>query len=145
MTLVTSRRRASRRAAFTLLEVLVVVAILVILAGVATVATTKYLEDARKNSAVLQCKTVHTACESYYLNPNSSGNYPTSIQELVSPPWGGGSLLKDPQKDTMDPWGKPLQIQSHSDDGQNQGVMVTTTAKDGTHISNYGQGQAARW
>ena len=47
------RNRVTRRAAFTLLEVLVVVAILVILAGVGVVATTRYLEDARKSRAQL--------------------------------------------------------------------------------------------
>jgi general secretion pathway protein G len=145
MILATARRRAARRAAFTLLEVLVVVAILVILAGVATVATTKYLEDARKNSAVLQCKTIANACESYFLNPNSNGNFPQSVQDLISPQWGGGSFLKDPQKDSVSPWGQPFQIQQYQADGQNQTVMVTTTAHDGTHISNFGTGANARW
>lgn len=143
MILATARRRAARRAAFTLLEVLVVVAILVILAGVATVATTKYLEDARKNSAVLQCKTIANACESFMLDPNSGGNYPQSVQELISPHWGGGSFLKDPQKDSVDPWGKTFILEPKILDGSNSNLtmVVRTTARDGTPISNFGTGQ----
>ena len=59
----TVRQRASRRAAFTLLEVLVVVAILVILAGVGVAATTRYLEDARKSKAQTSCKGIADAIQ----------------------------------------------------------------------------------
>jgi len=89
------RNRVSRRAAFTLLEVLVVVAILVILAGVGVVATTRYLEDARKSKAQLGCNGLATAVESYYANPQSGNQYPTQLQELLAPPFGGTSFLRN--------------------------------------------------
>ncbi len=76
-------RRLSRRAGFTLLEVLVVVAILVILSTVAVVATTRYLEDARKSRAQLQCKSLASACEAYYLNSQSGNNYPQQLTDLL--------------------------------------------------------------
>ncbi len=146
MKLATARRKATRRAAFTLLEVLVVVAILVILAGVATVATTRYLDDAKKSKAQLQAQAIAKAMEAYYTNPNSGNNYPTQLQELVTPPWGGTSFLNDPQNDLTDPWGKPFQIQqTQATDGSIAGKpIVYTTASDGVVISQYGIGPLSR-
>ena len=46
-----AENRAVRRAAFTLLEVLIVVAILVILASAASIALFRYLEDAKVGRA----------------------------------------------------------------------------------------------
>ena len=107
MKLATAQRRATRRAAFTLIEVLVVVAILVILAGVGIVAYMRYLEDAKKTQAQLQCKSLAEACEAYYLNPQSGNTYPTSWQDLLVPFGGTGgsiSFLKNGQRDIMTPW-----------------------------------------
>ena len=90
MMLTTVRRNTTRRAAFTLLEVLVVVAILVILAGVATVATTRYLEDAKKSRAQLGCQGISQAIEAYMLSPgNPTGEGPTQLNQLYQPSWGG--------------------------------------------------------
>jgi general secretion pathway protein G len=135
-------RRIVRRAGFTLLEVLVVVAILVILATVASVAVTRNLDDAKKSKAQLQAAAIAKAMESYYINPNSGNMYPTSPQELVTPPWGGTSFLNDPQHDMIDPWGNQFQIQQQAaNDGSVQGKpMVFTHAPDGTAISQYGIG-----
>lgn len=141
----TALRRATRRAGFTLLEVLVVVAILVILAGVGVVATTSYLEKARKNQAVLQCKSLENACEAYYMDPQSGGNYPQALGELLNPfggTAGAGSPLKNGQQDLIDPWGNPYQYtnQYTRPDGS-QGVQVFTNSKiDGIRVSNKGIG-----
>src|SRR5437868_4314783 len=111
MKLSVAPRRANRRAAFTLLEVLVVVAILVILATVASVAIMRNLDDAKKSKAQLQAATIAKACEQYYLNPQSQGNYPQNLQELVTPPWGGSAFLSDGMNDLIDPWGQQFQMQ----------------------------------
>lgn len=142
----TPRSRATRRAAFTLLEVLVVVAILVILATIASVAVTANLEGAKKSQAQLKAAAIAKAMETYYINPNSGGAYPTQLQELVTPPWGGSSLLNDPQADLVDPWGKQFQIQqAPSNDNSVLGKpIVFTTAPDGTPISQHGVGNLSR-
>ena len=140
-----SRSRAARRAAFTLLEVLVVVAILVILAGVASVSVIRNLDDAKKSKAQLQAKNIATAMEAYFTNGSSGNAYPSSIQELVSPPWGGPSYLKDPQQDILDPWGQQFQFSHGSTDNSLQGTpVVFTIAPDGTKISQYGVGPLSR-
>ena len=151
MMLATTSRKATRRAAFTLLEVLVVVAILVILAGIGVVATTRYLEDAKKSKAQMQCVALAQACEAYKLNPGSNGEYPTNLTELVNPPFGS-SFLKNGMNDLNSPWtvnGQAMQfqyqiMQSQSDQTQSSGFpYVSVTAPDGTLISNFGIGPKA--
>lgn len=142
----TVRRRMNRRAAFTLLEVLVVVAILVILAGVGVVATTRYIEDARKAKAQMGCKGIEQACQLYKDNAaNPTNDYPQSLQDLLAPSFGGTGYLKNGQADMLDPWGQQYQIQfiaSPSDPtGTSLMPLVHTTAPDGTPISQYGIGQ----
>ena len=143
----TAARRSARRAGFTLLEVLVVVAILVILAGVGVVATTKYLEDARKKQAQLQCKSLVQACETYYLDAQSGHQYPETLQQLIQP-FGGtggtGSLLKNGQNDLIDPWGQPYQYQVITHADGNVGPEVFTQSRDGVRINQKGVGQLAQ-
>lgn len=143
MMLATARTRATRRAAFTLLEILVVVAIVVILAGVGVVATTSYLENAKKSKGVLGCKGLANACEAYYTNPSSNNTYPQTLQDLVQPSFGG-SLLKNGQQDILDPWGKPYTYELQTlNDGQ-QVPYVHTKSNDGIEISQYGVGPMAQ-
>ena len=148
MKLSTHRRSMARRSAFTLLEVLVVVAILVILASVASVATFKYLEEARKNKAQLQARTIATACEAFYTSTsNHEGRYPSTVEELIAPYWGGTGYLKDPQQDSTDPWGQKFSInnQFSTDGNQSQTCLVFThSPKDNISISQFGVGPASR-
>lgn len=150
MKLTTTPRRATRRAAFTLLEVLVVVAILVILASVGVVATTKYLEDAKKSKAQMQCQALAQACESYYLNPQSGNTYPTTLNDLLVPFGGSGgvqSYLKNGQADLITPWGQqvpPYQLNVVQNSDGSSIPVVMCTAPDGTQISQFGIGQMAQ-
>lgn len=138
-------RRANRRAGFTLLEVLVVVAILVILSTVAVISTMNYLETARKSRAQLQCKSLASTVEAYYLNPQSGNNYPPNLQELLNPSFGGGSLLKNGQDDLRDPWGNEYQLTIvPAADGVASEPRVWTQAKDGTPISQHGVGALSK-
>ena len=51
-----------------------------------------------------------TACEAYQTSPqNEKGKPPTILLELVKPPFGGVSFLRNGEKDLLDPWGKTLQ------------------------------------
>jgi|GEM_PF-1491986 len=143
-------RRSSRRSAFTLLEVLVVVAILVILATVATVATTRYIEDAKKSKAQLGCQSIATAIEAYMNSPQNPGRdltddqkMPSSPADLVQPPFGGPSFLRNGQQDILDPWGKQYQMQQHTRQDGTMYMLVTTVAPDGTQISQFGVGPNA--
>lgn len=147
MLLSTRRRathRAARRAAFTLLEVLVVVSILVILASLASVATFSQLDKARQNEAVLKAKYLADACEKYYMDANSNQQFPSSIQQLAQGFPGQSSFLKDPLNDIYDPWHQPYQIRPYTlNDGMSQGVVVYTQTRSGVEISQFGIGNNA--
>ena len=146
MKLAVAGRRASRRAAFTLLEVLVVVAIIVILAGVGVVATTRNLEDARKSKAQLQCKGIEQAIKSYKMNTaNQLGEDPSGLGDLLTPPFGGTGFLANGQQDLIDPWGNQYQMKAHTQGDGSQTILVYTYSKnDNTPVSQYGIGQAAQ-
>jgi general secretion pathway protein G len=146
MMLAANRRRTARRAAFTLLEVLVVVAILVILAGVGVVATTRYLEDARKSRAQMACSSIAQAIEAYKINPaNTEQTMPSSIQDLNTPPFGGTGFLKNGEADIIDPWNNYYQFAEIQQNDGSMIVLVYTYAQDGsnTPISQYGIGRPA--
>jgi general secretion pathway protein G len=144
MLLTTNRSPSTRRSAFTLMEVLVVVAILVILAGVAIVAVPRYIDDARKSRAHLACQSISQACEAFHTNPaNSTGNYPQSAQELLQPPFGGPSYLKNGLKDLETPWGGQYTLEPKQKSDGTYYMLVHMTAPDQTPISNFGIGPNA--
>jgi general secretion pathway protein G len=139
--------RRSRRAAFTLIEVLVVVAILVILAGVGIVGYMRYMEDAKKTQAALQCKSIEQACQAYYMNSQSGGNYPTQLTDLIMPFGGSGgmqSYLKNGQQDLLDPWRNQFQFKIVQGQDGTQQPLVYTIAPDQTPISNHGIGMLSQ-
>jgi general secretion pathway protein G len=128
--------RAATRAAFTLLEVLIVVAILVVLAGVSSVYVFRYLEDAKVNRCKADVRTIAKAADAYNIQ---NGQLPDSLQQLVQPPTGGKPYIE--QEGLMDPWGK--QYQYDPSGGRNQGLKpdVWTTTPDGQTIGNWPGGQ----
>jgi general secretion pathway protein G len=129
-----NRRLAPRnRAAFTLLEVLVVVAILVILAAVAGVYVFGYLEDAKVDTAKQQIGQLESACKSYMVK--NSGNVPQGLIELVQPTDGRQPLVEGGQNALMDPWGKEYQYDGNNVDAYNNpDPIVMTTNPNGQPI-----------
>jgi general secretion pathway protein G len=111
----TIRRRRAR--GFTLMEVLLVVAILIILAGLATVAISRTYVGARKNAAKLDINTLTQTMDAYYLD---IGSYPPSLDALVTQPdslanpmkWNGPYLQKGLP---ADPWGNQYQYSNDGD------------------------------
>jgi general secretion pathway protein G len=97
--------RGEVRGGFTLMEVLVVVAIIVLLAAVAVPMVTGRLEDARRSRALLDCKAWTTAAESYYIK---YGSYPANLETLCQ----RGPNGEDPYmeaKNLTDPWNRQYQ------------------------------------
>jgi len=88
------RRRAVRRAGFTLLEVLVVVAILVILAGVASIGVFQYLEKAKVGRAKNDMLTIKKAYETFY---TQNLRWPQDPSEVYS-------LIEQGQQAFQSPW-----------------------------------------
>ncbi len=100
-------RRASRRSAFTLTEILVVVAIIVVLAGVAVPVIIGQMDSAKKSLAESQCKHLAEAVQAFIDDPrvNKAGDVPTSWDQIpgINPdalrdPWGGTYQLIVPSQ-----------------------------------------------
>jgi len=118
----------SSRHAFTLLEVLVVVAIIVMLAGIGSYYVYQRFEEAKLSRAKIDCKNLYENVGIYRLN--NEGEIPGNLQVLAQPQPNGGDPLVTPDK-LLDPWNKPYQIQS---DGHN--YKIFTTGPKGQPIDN---------
>jgi general secretion pathway protein G len=93
------------RAAFTLMEMLVVVAIIVVLAGAGGVIYMRHLDDAKKDTARSQCKILGQTASAYQLK---YGDFPASLEALTQPTADGGKPFLEPSA-LIDPWGRPYQ------------------------------------
>jgi general secretion pathway protein G len=96
----------NRQRGFTLVELLLVLVILALIAGLVLPGIIGQAESAKAKAASSQISRISMSVESFYLD---TGNTPSSLEELVNQPsgvtgWNGPyiktSLLKDP-------WGQP--------------------------------------
>jgi general secretion pathway protein G len=115
---------------FTLVELLVVLAILGLLAGLVGPQVMKFLGSSKTKTAALQVEDLAATLDLYRLE---LGRYPTSaegLQALVSDPgisnWNGPYLKKS--QVPKDPWGNDYQYRSP---GQNGPFDVWSLGADG--------------
>lgn len=117
---------------FTLLELLVVLAILGLLAAIVGPQAIRYLGSSKTQTAQVQVKNVAAALQLYRLDV---GRYPTNeegLQALLKAPpsasmWNG-PYLPDSSAIT-DPWGKPYLLKAPGDHGE---ADVYSLGSDGT-------------
>lgn len=124
----TKRRSAAR--AFTLLEVLLVLVILVVLGSMAFVAIGGSRDQAFNNAAKSQVETFRRAIELYEFNVK---RYPESLEDLVKKPsdakaaerWGTKPYLNK-KEIPLDPWDNEYRYEASSDS-----FRVWSTGADG--------------
>jgi general secretion pathway protein G len=123
--------RAVRRG-FTLMEVLVVVAIILILAGLGGYYFLGQAKEAQKSAAKVQIKTLKQAAENYALD--HGGYFPDTLDALLTKDANGkGPYLKS-QDAITDPWGNKYQ---YAKPGTNElEPHVYCQAPDGATIGN---------
>jgi general secretion pathway protein G len=129
-----SQRR--RRAAFTLMEMLVVVAIIVALAGIGGFFLMGALKGSQKDIAATQVKGPLTnAVQTYALKNNMK--YPQTLDELLDPdPDKGGPFLVN--KDALiDPWGNRYQYDSQGQKNGGRQPDIWAVAPGGELIGNW--------
>ncbi|HBO44193.1 MAG TPA: type II secretion system protein GspG [Planctomycetaceae bacterium] len=98
-------KRCVARRAFSLMELMVVIVILGLLAGLVVAKTRSYIVLSKQNSSRVELAKIREAMESFYA---VYGRYPTNeegVRALVepSPKFPDGLLNKIPK----DPWGNP--------------------------------------
>jgi general secretion pathway protein G len=95
------------RAAFTLMEMLVVVAILVVLAGAAVPIYLNYLDRAKMDRVKTDFKVLETAVQSYYIN---TGQFPQNLRQLTVTDQQAGVKALLEQASIFDPWQHEYQL-----------------------------------
>ncbi len=119
-----------RQAGFTLLELLVVVAIIGLLAGYVGPRYFAQIGKSERQTAVAQIQSFEKALDQYRLD---AGRYPRSEQGLKAlvvrpesePKWNGPYLQKDPP---LDPWGNAYVYRSP---GEKYDFDIVSYGKDG--------------
>jgi general secretion pathway protein G len=127
--------RVAARSAFTLLEVLIVVAILVVLASVSSIYVFKFLHDAKVDAAKVSANNIAKAIQAYEVR---NGAPPDSLQVLIQPPEGGRPYLEGGQTALIDPWGKQFQYDpSGQHNGGTKPDVFTIDPDSGQPIGNW--------
>jgi general secretion pathway protein G len=125
-----------RRSAFTLMEMLIVVAIIVALAGISIFTLVPMYQGAQKDTARAKAKAIGEACTAYYIKHQA---YPTQVDQLTQKDEFGGPYLK--AEGLLDPWGKKYNLAQSSGKTNDGSPEISTTAPDGTVIGNWSEKQ----
>lgn len=119
------RKRTIRRA-FSLVEIMVVLVIIGLLAGLVTINVRGYLVRAKQNAARAEIATITEALESYYtLHDRYPGNE-RGLAALTEP----SERMSEPlmRQAPVDPWGRPYQ---YNQPGRSGPYEVLTLGADG--------------
>ena len=93
---------SAMRAGFTLIEILVAVAIIGILGTVATMSITKNLEKAKATAARDAVNNIKGAVMNYYIQ---NKKYPTDLRQLIEASGDDEAILEGGEGALEDPWG----------------------------------------
>jgi general secretion pathway protein G len=122
----TARLRTLRQGGFSLIEILIVVALIAVIVGFATNQIFGGQDKAKANLAKAQIQTLVGKIEQYQLD---NGSVPTSLDDLFRQPSGSRTWLGPYAKesDTKDPWGRAFQFAA----GGDAGYEIKSLGKDG--------------
>jgi general secretion pathway protein G len=113
---------AGRESGFTLVELLVVLAILGMIVALVTPQVLKYLGRAKTDTAKIEIQTLSNALDLYRLDMQRYPSQHEGLQALIEPPSGAGTdqwrgpYLKQ-RKLPLDPWGRPYLYRTPGEHG----------------------------
>lgn len=121
-------RERRARGGFTLIEILLVVAIIGLLATLVTVSVPRHLERARLNRARADIRAIGVAIQSYYMD---MGRFPGSLEDLVEgdDPYLEGGI-------PLDPW-QGEYVYTHPAAQRGFRYSLQTTTPEGRVIANW--------
>ena len=122
-----------RRAGFTLIEILVVITVIAILAGLVSPMVFQHVGDAKETAVRAQFETFDLALDAYRLDSDVYPSTAQGLDALVTMPTGPnqprrwrGPYLK--RAVPLDPWGRPYRFESPG-----------TVNPNGYDLSSYGR------
>ncbi|MEX2026303.1 MAG: type II secretion system major pseudopilin GspG [Pirellulaceae bacterium] len=125
-------RRMRRRRGFTLMEILLVLAILVILGALVGVGYSRIRENALIDTAKAQISTLESAVKVYQMEVGTYPSMDAGLDALFNPPadtppnkWRGPYL--EGTQLPLDPWNNPYEYELYND---NQ-FEITSNGRDG--------------
>jgi len=125
------------RHGFTLMEILVVVAIIVILAGLGGYYILGAADNARKSSAKLKAQEIGKAVQSYSLDHN--GNFPGNIQQLLTRDQLSKCPYLNNQDALIDPWGNAYQYDQSGPMNNGMEPDIFCISPQGQKFGNWSQ------
>jgi general secretion pathway protein G len=124
------RSRRRNRRGFTLVEILLVAAILVVVASMATLGYTAMQKRATSSLCRNEIKVLETACTAFKVNhqrfPDTLDNVLRAPQGMTTNDWGG-PYVKSPNMSLKDPWGQEYR---YSRDDAADLVMISSSGPD---------------
>jgi general secretion pathway protein G len=117
------QERLVKRGGFTLMEIMVVVAIILILASAGVVVTTSMLAQARLDRAKMDVKSLETVVTAYMTR---HGSYPQTLDELLNRDPFDNSPAPLTEKGIIDPWNNRYQYEPNSLHPQNGKPLIYT-------------------
>jgi general secretion pathway protein G len=130
--MVRSNNERRQRTGFTLMEVLIVMAIIVIIVALGGVSVFRAYEDAKESAAQTTAYSLASAAQVYYVRFK---NYPESLQQLATPPDGQEPYID--QNSLIDPWGGTFQYDPAGPHNNRIKPDVWTTTKNGKTVGNW--------
>lgn len=100
--------------------------------------------EQQKRDAHRHCQNLAQAAEAFNLNAANESGYPRTLKELVMPPFGGPSFLRNGERDLIDPWGNPYQLEPFQRADGTEVPLVLCFGPDKVPISQFGIGDKAR-
>ena len=117
------KRYADAQRGFTLLELMIVIVILGLLAGLVGPRLVGKVGGAKQKTAMTQIEMLATACDTFRLDMS---RFPTSLEELIVDPgegkkWDGPYLRKS--EIPLDPWGNEYEYRSPGEEGRDYDII----------------------
>ncbi len=117
---------------FSLAEIMIVIVIIGLLAGVVTVNVRRYLIKARQNVACQDIANIAGALDSFWAEYNRYPSNEEGLLILIEPTQNNDEPFLDRKSEPLDPWGNPYQYNSPgADNSPHEVISLGADAREG--------------